>query len=73
MSSDAVAVLQMLFGPIWSLFTSFHFPGTHITPAELGFFFMFVPVIFKFLSRLFGFSVGAIGKAERSAKSSDSE
>ena len=36
MTSDALAVLQCLFTTIWSLFASWHIPGTNVTPA--GFF-----------------------------------
>lgn len=36
MTNDAIAVLQCLFQTIWSLFTTWHIPGTNVTPA--GFF-----------------------------------
>lgn len=36
MTNDAIAVLNCLFQTIWSLFTSWHIPGTNVTPA--GFF-----------------------------------
>lgn len=38
MSSDAILVLQCVFGSIWSLFSCFEIPGTHTTPAEFAFF-----------------------------------
>lgn len=36
MTNDALAVLNCLFQTIWSLFTTWHIPGTNVTPA--GFF-----------------------------------
>lgn len=51
MIQDVVLVIRLLFGPIWSLFTSWHIPGTLITPAEFAFFslsFVFAIRIFKF-------------------------
>ena len=39
MTSDALLIVQFLFTTIWSLFTSWHFPGTNVTPAN---FFMFL-------------------------------
>lgn len=35
MSNDALLVLQTLFQTIWRLFTSWNFPGTDVTPAEM--------------------------------------
>lgn len=35
MSNDALLVLQTLFQTIWRLFTSWSFPGTDVTPAEM--------------------------------------
>lgn len=52
MTSDALAILQFLFSAVWSLFTSWHFPGTHITPAEWAFFVLTVFVLFRFIRRL---------------------
>lgn len=39
MSDDAILVLECLFQTIWSLFTSWHIPGTDVTPAS---FFLFL-------------------------------
>lgn len=58
MTSDAFTLLSHVFGSVFTLFTSWRFPGTHVTPAQLGFFFMFLPVLFRFVSRVFGFEVG---------------
>lgn len=35
MSNDALLVLECLFKTIWQLFTSWNFPGTDVTPAEM--------------------------------------
>lgn len=52
MTSDALAVLQVLFGPIWSLFTSWYLPGTRTTPAELGFMILTLSLLIRFLKRV---------------------
>lgn len=39
MTSNALAVLDCLFQTIWALFTSWHIPGTNVTPAS---FFLFL-------------------------------
>lgn len=70
MTKDALSVVQMLFTSIWSLFTSWNFPGTHISPAQWAFFVLFIAVLFKFLSRLFNTSVGA---AERDIRRSSED
>lgn len=33
MTTDALLVVKCLFTDIWSMFTSWHIPGTSITPA----------------------------------------
>lgn len=38
MTNDALLVLETLFQTIWSLFTSWHIPGTNVTPAGMGLF-----------------------------------
>lgn len=52
MTSDALAILQFVFSMVWSLFTSWHIPGTHVTPAEFAFFVLTVFVLFRFIKRL---------------------
>lgn len=59
MTSDAVAILQCLFNSIWSLFTSFHIPGTRVTPASWWMFVAYVFLIGRFLSRLSGIALGS--------------
>lgn len=35
MTNDSLLVLETLFQTIWRLFTSWNFPGTNVTPAEM--------------------------------------
>lgn len=52
MTADAVMVFEMLFGTIWTLFTSWEIPGTHMSPAEWAFFVLGTVLIVKILKRL---------------------
>lgn len=52
MTSDALQVLQTLIGGVWMLLSTWEFPGTHMTPAELLFFSMFLTLVLRFLSRM---------------------
>lgn len=51
MSPDGLVALAALFGPIWSLFTSWEIPGTHMTPAEWGFFLLTAALLLRFIKR----------------------
>lgn len=53
MTSDALIVLQTLFGSIWSLFTSWYYPGTRVTPAAWAFFVLGSVMLIKLLKYLF--------------------
>lgn len=59
MTSDALQILGVLFGPVWRLFTCFEIPGTHSTPAEWFFFVMFFNFLWRFLGRIFDTVIGA--------------
>lgn len=52
-SGDFMLVLQALFGPIWSLFTDWCFPGTKITPAAWAFFSLTFVLVLSILKRYF--------------------
>lgn len=54
MTQDALLILGALFGSIWSLFTSWEIPGTHMTPAEWSFFLLTASLLLRFLKGLFG-------------------
>lgn len=68
MTSDALQILQVLFGSVWTLFVSFEIPGTHATPAEWFFFVMFFSFLWRFLGRIFDTSVGAAERGIRSER-----
>lgn len=52
MTTDAVLVLRTVFDVIWTLFTSWYIPGTHVTPAGWAFFVLFAVLVIKILKRL---------------------
>lgn len=54
MTSDAILVLQTLFTTIWRLFTSWHIPGTNVTPGAWAFFALNVVLVLRIGKRLFG-------------------
>lgn len=47
MTADALLVVQLLFGEIWRLFTSWNIPGTSASPAEVFVFVAFVGLIVR--------------------------
>lgn len=53
MTADALLVLQTLFGSIWSIFTSWHIPGTAVTPAAFFLFLLFAAFVLRFIRSLF--------------------
>ena len=53
MTSDALAIVQSLFSSIWSLFNSWYIPGTHVTPAGLALFGLFLLLVIRFIRRVF--------------------
>lgn len=52
MTSDALAVVQNLFSVIWSLFTSWYIPGTHVTPGAMLVFCLFFALGIRFIKRI---------------------
>lgn len=67
MTADAVAILGSLFDIIWRLFTSWHIPGTNVTPASLAFFFVSAGIGLRFVLQFFS-SAGSASSAVRDAK-----
>lgn len=57
MTNDALLVLQAIFGTVWRLFTSWHIPGTNVTPAVAFTFLIVAGIGLRFISRLFGVGV----------------
>lgn len=49
MTNDFKMALECIFTQFWRLFTSWHIPGTNVSPAELALFILFASVIFRFL------------------------
>lgn len=58
MSSDARLVLECLFDTIWRLFTSWHIPGTDVTPAAFFFFLAAAGIGLTFVTRFLGVGGG---------------
>lgn len=58
MTSDAILVLKCLFQTIWSLFTSWYFPGTNVTPAMFFFFLAAAGIGLTFVCRFLGIGGG---------------
>lgn len=56
MTADALAVVQVLFGTIWRLFTSWRIPGTHTTPAAFICYMLVCGLALRFVQRLFSIS-----------------
>lgn len=54
MTADALLVVQALFSTIWRLFTSWHIPGTNVTPGSWAFFALNVVLVLRIGKRLFG-------------------
>lgn len=59
MTSDALSFLSGVFEQIFSLFTSWHIPGTNVTPAMWFVFLLSVGVLFRFLGKL-GFGKASV-------------
>lgn len=67
MTNDALLVVKCLFGTIWQLFTSWHIPGTNVTPAGAALFFASAGIGLRFVLSFMGnpangFSGGMIGR-----------
>lgn len=54
MTNDALLVVECLFGTIWKFFNSWYIPGTNVTPAVMMFGFLFLKIVFRFVSQFFG-------------------
>lgn len=71
MTSDALLVLQTLFGMIWRLFTSWKIPGTNTTPAAWFLFVVFAVTSLRFLKSLVpGLTSGFLRSRDSSDKGS---
>lgn len=52
MTTDGFLILKTLISECWRFFTSWHYPGTHASPGEMGLFILTVYVSFKFFKRV---------------------
>lgn len=68
MTSDFLLGLQGIWRCIWPLVSGWEFPGTHMTPAEWGFFCLFFGLCWRFFGNLFNVSVGAAGAGVRRSR-----
>lgn len=71
MTNDAKLVVETLFSTIWRIFTSWHIPGTSVSPAVMALFLLFACLGLRFLYRLLGMGglePGDISEARSSAR-----
>lgn len=58
MTADAILILRTIFGTIWRLFTSWHIPGTNVTPASWAFFALTVVLLIRVFRIIFSIDGG---------------
>lgn len=56
MTDEAMLVVKCLFSTIWSIFTSWHIPGTNVTPMAMSLFLIIACLGLRFLYSLLGVS-----------------
>lgn len=54
MTNDALSVVGAIFSTVFQLFNSWYIPGTNVTPAVALFGILFLLILFRILSRVFG-------------------
>lgn len=59
MTSEVLSFLSDVIGQFFRIFTSWHIPGTNVTPAMWFVFLLSVGVLFRFLGKL-GFGKASI-------------
>lgn len=67
MTSEALSFLQGVFSVLFKLFTSWHIPGTNVSPAMWFVFLLSVVVLFRFLKKL-GFGSANIDDVTKAGK-----
>lgn len=60
MSSEGLAFLRDYLAAIWTLFTSWTFPATNVTPAALLLFSTTMIIGIRFVKRFMGFGGGEL-------------
>jgi len=73
MTNDALEFISSFFEQIWILFSSWNFPGTNVSPAEMGFFLLFVSVALSVFTHITGASFGSTQNVDRARKSENRE
>lgn len=68
MTADALLVVRALFSTIWSLFTSWHIPGTATTPAAFAMFMLTVGLILRSIRSILGSVGGSSAPGEKTEK-----
>ena len=57
MTSDGLLIVQFLFSQIWTFFTSWHIPGTGVTPGGFLLFLLSASIGLRIIMHLFNQSV----------------
>lgn len=67
MTDDGLLIVQWIFTTVWQLFTSWHLPGTNVTPAEMFLFLAAAGIGWRFISKWLDFGGAGVGSAARGA------
>lgn len=54
MTDDALLVVKSIFGTCFKLLNSWYIPGTNVTPAVALFGLLFLAILFRIISHVFG-------------------
>ena len=54
MTDDALLVLKSIFGTCFKLLNSWYIPGTNVTPAVALFGLLFLAILFRIITYVFG-------------------
>lgn len=68
MTDQAISILSGSLRQFFRLFTSWNFPGTNVSPAEMFFFLLFVPVALALLSAILGGAFSQFAEDSRVAR-----
>lgn len=54
MTDDALLVVKSIFGTCFNLLNSWYIPGTNVTPAVALFGLLFLAILFRIITHVFG-------------------
>ena len=54
MTDDALLVVKSIFGTCFKLLNSWYIPGTNVTPAVALFGLLFLAILFRIITHVFG-------------------